>query len=132
MDNFFTRLLLGSHIKPARKVRISFSDRFPEALNVEWFEWEEGYEAVFYLQDREYIAHYHKTGELAELKENIKPEFFKGRISKIASAYGEVMNVIRIDKKDGNLYEIIFRTPDLVRYFLLLDAAGKELRKCKL
>lgn len=132
MDNFFQRLLSGSLVMPGRLIKSAFHSKFPDAVNVEWFEWNQGYEAVFYIENREFIAHYEKDGALVELRENIAPGNFEGKIANIARTYGEVMNVIRIEKLNVILFEIIYRTSDLVRYFLLLDEKGKELAKDKL
>lgn len=117
---------------PGRIIKNAFHSKFPDAVNVEWFEWNQGYEAVFYIENREFIAHYEKNGNLVELRENIAPGNFEGQIANIARTYGEVMNVIRIEKLNGILFEIIYRTNDLVRYFLLLDEKGKELARDKL
>ena len=52
-------------------VKTEFTKQFSEAKNIEWEYKKNSYEAIFYLEGREYIAQFSDHGELKETKKNL-------------------------------------------------------------
>ena len=125
-------ILHSKNVDLPEKVKTSFDDCFYNPLNVEWFELNDKFEAVFYEDELEKIAMFNTDGELLEEKVNLGIELLPARVKMVARNHGELMNSIRIKRKQDILFEIIYRDKAYERYLLLLDIEGKILNKEKL
>lgn len=108
-------------------VKNELSSLFPQAINIEWNQIDNAYEAVFYLNGVEHIAKISDDGNLLEFKKNLwlheVPEF----ISAKSSEHGEMMSAIAIFAGTDTKYEIIIRKKDFNRFLLLFDNEGNLL-----
>ncbi|HAX95330.1 MAG TPA: hypothetical protein DCY35_02220 [Prolixibacteraceae bacterium] len=110
----------------------AFVARFGDSLNIEWHKENDNYEAVFYRDTTEIIAIFSASGELLEQKYNLDLRLVTPPIAHQASAIGELMNLIEIDRQGKIFYEIIARDGMLDRYSVLLEDNGTVLEKRKL
>jgi hypothetical protein len=117
---------------PPEKIVQALYSLYGQLLNVEWFKEEEGYEAVFYHQDKECIACFNEEGELLVSKRNLPLSMVTPEVKREALAVGELMNLIEINRQGNFFYEIIARDKNLDRYSLLLERDGSLLEKRKL
>lgn len=131
-NNFFRFLFQDKENLPSKEVFVVFKKIFPKAKNAEWVQKNEHFEVIFYEHDIEKIAEFDRHGNLLLLKTNINPAVFNGEIRKVADKYGEIMNVIKIEKDNNVQFEIIVRDIELTRFELLIDQEGKELKFGKL
>lgn len=97
---------------------------FPEAINIEWEPKENIFEAVFYLNEVEYIAHITRQGKLVEYKKNLWINELPDSVNAKAVKFGEIMNAIVISKGAEQFYEVIIRNKELNRKLLLFDSNG--------
>lgn len=104
-----------------QKVQKVIFDRFPKAINIEWHQHPNLFEAVFYLDEVEHIAGISPDGKLVSYKKNLKindlPEIIKSR----SQAEGEIMSAISHHSSEGVRHEIIIRKIDFSRYLLLFN-----------
>ena len=132
MKNILSKIFKFSSVSLPSKVKVSFFEKFGDSLNVEWLHTEDSYEAIFYLEEIEHIAHFDTTGKLLNLKKNLPfigtPEHIKEK----AALHGELMNVIEIREEDIVGYELIIRDETLIRFSLLLNEKGGLIQKSKL
>jgi hypothetical protein len=132
MKNIFSKLFRFVQVSPPEKVKDSFMEKFGESINIEWLQTEDCFEAIFYLDDVEHIAHFDSSGKLHNLKKNLSILSSPEQIKQKAAQYGELMNVIEIIEDEVVGYEIIIRDEDLIRYSLLLNEKGGLIQKSKL
>jgi len=132
MKNIFNKLFTFSSISIPDSVRNSFTEKFGNSINIEWLQTDDFYEAVFYHDDIEHIAHFDSTGKLLNLKKNLSIYKFPSHIRNKAAEHGEIMNVIEISEKEIVGYELIVRNEALIRYSLLLNQNGGLIKKYKL
>lgn len=111
---------------PAKIKNLLFS-AFPEAKNVEWESREDGYEAVFYVNEVEHIARITEKDGLTGFKKNLKPEELPEAVSTECQKAGEIMNAIAIHTKNKILYEVIVRDHEFNRTLLLVSETGELL-----
>lgn len=126
-EYFFTSWLEGNAISAPEIVRRSFDEKFPEAINVEWFQAEELYEAVFYDDDIEKISRFSPDGDWIETRTNLDITVLGNQIKVTAEKHGEIMNAILIEQQDGEKYEVIISDRLLKRYLLILSQSGKMI-----
>ncbi|MDP2722851.1 MAG: hypothetical protein Q8O72_08845 [Bacteroidales bacterium] len=100
---------------------------FPRAINIEWNKAGDNFEALFYMDEVEYIARLSEKGLLLEYKKNVRTNEIPEKISLTATGHGEIMSAIAIYQGETLVHEIIVRKPDLSRYLLLLDDEGHLL-----
>lgn len=128
MNNLFNKIFHASTKQIPQKIKDSLILQFPEALNVEWEAKGKFYEAVFYVNDIEFIAKISEDSTIVEFKQNLKlnelPDFISAQCLKL----GEIMNAIVIKRDKAVLYEVIVRDKNLDRSVLLLDERGKLLK----
>ena len=117
---------------PPKAVLDAFVAQYGESLNIEWLKENENYEAVFYKENTEIIAIFSASGVLLEQKFNLDLSLVTPPVAAQASAVGELMNLIEIDRQGKIYYEIIARDGMLDRYSLLLEENGTVLEKRKL
>ena len=132
MKNIFSKIFKFSTISAPEKVTNSFSEKFGDSINTEWLQTDDFYEAIFYLEDIEHIAHFDSTGKLINLKKNLSVQTIPAHIKEKASQHGELMNVIEISEKEIVGYELIVRDEMLIRFSLLLNENGGLIQKNKL
>jgi len=125
MENFIKKIILGNGIKPSEECLNTFKSNFKKAVNVEWFDRETYYEAIFYKEKLEHIAIFSKLGELIEYKVNLPTGYLPALIKKHLENKGEIMNVVLRNKGNSIEYEAIIRDADLVRHLILLTNLGK-------
>ena len=132
MKNILTKLLKFSKISIPAKVRASFLEKFGDSLNVEWMHMDESYEAIFYLDGNEHIAHFDMIGKLINLKKNLPLYTAPGFIIQKAALHGELMNIIEIREEEIVGYELIVRDQSMIRFSILLNEKGGLIQKHKL
>ncbi len=132
MKNIFNKILNFSNVTLPSSVKNSFLKKFGNSINVEWLHSDDFYEAIFYLDGIEHIAHFDSTGLLLNLKKNLSLQSIPEHIKKKASFHGELMNCIEISEDDVVGYELIVRDEALIRFSLLLNEKGGLIYKSKL
>ncbi|MDP2336346.1 MAG: hypothetical protein Q8N05_07840 [Bacteroidota bacterium] len=132
MKNILSKILKFTSVTIPTKVKNSFFEKFGDSRNVEWLHADDFYEAIFYLEDSEHIAHFDTTGKLLNLKRNLSIHTIPEHIKEKAAQHGELMNVIEIREEEIVGYELIIRDEDLIRFSLLLNEKGGLIQKSKL
>jgi len=110
----------------------TFNQNFEDAINVEWFEKENNYEAIFYLNNLEHIALFTLTGFLEEYRLNIPANYLPGHINNMVSSRGEIMSSVMRNKGNKVEYEVIVRDKELNRHLITLSDMGKAIEEKKL
>lgn len=132
MKNILSKLFKFSTISLPSPVKNSFLDQFGDSINVEWTQSDDFYEAIFYRDEIEHIAHFDSSGKLLNLKKNLPIHATPIHIKEKGQKHGEIMNVIEIREDDIVGYELIIRDEALIRYSLLLNEKGGLIQKSKL
>lgn len=132
MTNFLKKIFKTSHKTIPDQVQQALRSVFPDAINIEW-EFKEGlYEAIFYLNEVEYIAKVSEEYGIVEYKINLKPTELPEGVLLSGKKQGEIMNVIAIHRNQELLYEIIVRDEKFNRTLLLLSSSGELLNAKKI
>lgn len=132
MKNIFSKIFKFSNVSLPDAVKDSFMEKFGSSINTEWLETDNFYEAIFYLNDIEHIAHFDSAGKLLNLKKNLSVAMAPEHIKQKAAEHGEIMNVIEISEETIVGYELIVRDEALIRFSLLLNEKGGLIHKSKL
>jgi len=132
MKNILSKIFNFSNISLPEAVKNSFSEKFGDSINIEWLHSDDFYEAIFYHDDIEHIAHFDTKGNLLNLKKNLSIYSIPDHIREKASEHGELMNVIEISEREIVGYELIVRDETLIRFSLLLNEKGGLIQKSKL
>ncbi len=132
MKNILSKIFKFSNVSLPLSVKESFLEKFGESINVEWLHSDDFYEAIFYLEEVEHIAHFDTTGKLLNLKKNLSIQATPEHIKKKAADHGELMNVIEIREEEIVGYELIVRDETLIRFSLLMNEKGGLIQKSKL
>jgi hypothetical protein len=132
MKNLFAVIFRNHSKEIPEGVKRKFYEKFPDAINVEWENKRNIYEAVFYLNDIEHIAQLNTEGELAEYKKNLWPGELPDNITLKSSEIGEIMNSIVIFKNNTRIYEVIIRDINHHRKLLLFDVNANLINSEKL
>lgn len=132
MKNILSKIFNFSSVSLPEAVKNSFSEKFGDSINVEWLLTDDFYEAIFYHEDIEHIAHFDSTGKLLNLKKNLSVYAAPEHIKEKATLHGELMNVIEISEEEIVGYELIVRDESLIRFSLLLNEKGGLIQKSKL
>jgi hypothetical protein len=125
---FFKLWLTGNAISAPEIVRKSFNIKFPGAINVEWFQTEDDFEAVFYDNDTEKIGRFSPEGNWIETRINLDITGLNNDIKVSAEHHGEMMNAILIELPDEKKYEVIVRDEQLNRFLLILSYSGEIIK----
>lgn len=132
MKNFLKSVFEGTGISPTKVCLQAFAQNFEKAINVEWYDKKDYFEAIFYKDNIEHIAMFDKTGNLLEYKlylpEGYLPELIKNKVE----AKGEIMNTVMRNKGNKVEYEVIVRDKELNRYVLTLSDVGSLCEEKKL
>ncbi|MBN2610718.1 MAG: hypothetical protein JXB00_04100 [Bacteroidales bacterium] len=123
-EDFFKSLLTGNFIDPPELVNKELYMKFPHAINVEWMKDGAGFEAVFYEHETEKIARFSAEGDWFETYTNLEISALDEPVGKSSENYGEIMNAIRIDSREGTKFELIVRDNNLKRYLLIIMPDG--------
>jgi hypothetical protein len=132
MKNILSKIFKFSNVSLPEAVTNSFSEKFGNSINIEWIRSEDFYEAIFYHEDIEHIAHFDSKGKLLNLKKNLSILSVPQHIKEKADEHGELMNVIEIYEDQIVGYELIVRDEALIRFSLLLNENGGLIQKSKL
>lgn len=128
----FAKILSGKPKSIPENVIAELNKHFPNAINVDWEIKEAGYEAVFYLQDTEHIAHISADGILRTYKRNLWPNELPDSIAEVCKQQGEIMNAIAIFRDKDQFYEIIVRDKNFNRTLLLFQKNAALVEKHKI
>lgn len=128
MIQFFQNIFKGSTVKPIKNVLKAFKQEFPYAGSVEWFETDYGYEAVFYVDERETIVRIDRDGDIFECRSNLTVTEIPPKMDTLLPPGMERMNYILIKKAGATLHEFILRDSPTSRHMMLLDDSGKLLK----
>ena len=132
MKNIFSKIFKFTNVNLPRPVKIAFSEKFGESINVEWLQIDDFFEAIFYLEEMEHIARFDANGKILNVKRNLSIHSIPAPINEKASLHGELMNVIEISEETIVAYELIVRDETLTRFSLLLNEKGGLIHKSKL
>ena len=115
------------------EVTNSFSEKYPDAKNVEWKDKLSNFSAGFEWEDEKYEAHFNKKGEwlstdkeidVNDLPANVKDGFDKSKYSD-----WETKNAYRIDMPDDKInYRIHVARSSIQKKILLFNEEGKLLK----
>lgn len=132
MKNILGKIFKFTNVSLPIAVKDSFFEKFGDSINVEWLHFDDFYEAIFYLEEIEHIAHFDSAGKLLNLKKNLSIQATPEHIKRKADEHGELMNVIEIREDEIVGYELIVRDETLIRFSLLLNEKGGLIQKSKL
>jgi hypothetical protein len=122
MNNLFK----DNTIQPPQDIINALVKYFTRPLNIEWFKKNDLYEAIFYSENKEHIAHLSFDGKLRDYRVNRLiselPVFIENQIK----PRGEIMNVVSIHSDKNVRYEVIFRDSKLTRFVAMFDNSGIE------
>lgn len=114
------------------QVKEQFFRNFPNAINIDWETKGKSYEAVFYQDEKEYIARFSHHGDLIEYKKNLWPEELSDPIAEQCRLQGEIMNVIAIYRENKTFFEVIIRNNQLKRTLFIFNQDAKLIENRKL
>jgi hypothetical protein len=132
MSEFSRNIISSKGETPPENIQRAFTEKFPGAINIEWTDKSKYFEALFYLEQIEYIAIFSPGGDLMEYKMFLPEDYLPANIRKKLSSLGEVMNAVLINKGNRIIYEIIYRDTDLNRYIVYLTNLGRTIKKERL
>ena len=127
MKNNLTKIFGTSTKKIPDHIISQLLKHFPDALNIDWDIKDDFYEAVFYVDDTEFIAKISEENGLTGYKKNLKLDELPEIINAECEKSGEIMNAIAIYTKSNLLYEIIVRDKEFRRTLLLISKSGEIL-----
>lgn len=132
MKNPFAKIFQNSPKSIPEKVLTELNRHFPNAVNVEWEIKKENFEAIFYLEDVEHIAHISIDGKLEEYKRNLWLNELPKKITEECEQLGEIMNAILILRENKQFFEVIVRDSKLKRKLFLFDESATLVNSHKL
>ena len=115
------------------EVTTSFSEKYPDAKNVEWKDKLSNFSAGFEWKDEKYEAHFNKKGEWLstdkEIDINDLPAKVKDGFDKSKYSDWETKNVYRIDMPDDKInYRVHVSKSTIQKKILLFNEKGKLLK----
>lgn len=129
MNTDFLRLFLeGSKIEVPENILIKFKQLFSDAKNVEWYENNQIFEAIFYHKNQEIIVKFDHKGNLLETAINMPFDEIPKNIKEKVDKYGEIMNFIKFIKNNTLEYEFIVKDKNSKRYLLIFDSQGNMIK----
>jgi len=132
MEDIIKKIINGDGIEPHLATLEVFETYFPNAININWYKHNQGFEAIFYFNQMEHIALFDLHNVLLEYRRSIAKDFLPEPIRAAVESLGEIMNIVLINKGDGIQYELIYRDKDLKRYLTLYNDFGQQLSVKKL
>ncbi len=128
----FIKIFKSQPVNIPDTVKAGLTRFFPEAKNIDWEHKKNIYEAIFYLNDVEYIARLSNDGGLTEYKKNIWIDELPRTIVERCNTEGEIMNVIAIFKGKDQFFEVIIRDTRLKRKLLFFNQSAELISSQKL
>jgi hypothetical protein len=115
------------------EVTNSFSEKYPDAKDVEWKDKLSNFSAGFEWKDEKYEAHFNKKGEWLstdkEIDINDLPAKVKDGFDKSKYSDWETNNVYRIDMPDDKInYRVHVSKSTIQKKILLFNEKGKLLK----
>jgi hypothetical protein len=132
MKNMLLKIFGTGSDKIPEYVKNQLLQEFPDAINVDWNIKDDYFEAVFYVNETEYIAKISKDSGFTGYKMNLKLDELPELIIDECQKSGEIMNAIVIHAKTRVLYEVITRDRDFNRTLLLLSQSGELLESTRI
>jgi DNA polymerase III sliding clamp (beta) subunit (PCNA family) len=132
MKNPFSKIFKTSSKTIPEKVLEELDHHFPNAFNVEWEMKRGSYEAIFYVDEVEHIAHISAEGKLEEYKRNLWPNELPEKITKECNQLGETMNAIAIFRNGKKFFEVIIRDTKFKRKLFLFEESATLVDSRKL
>ena len=132
MKNPFSKIFKTQAKLIPETIKVQLEAHFPGAINIDWEIKANKYEAVFYLNDVEYIALFSYDGKLLEYKKNLWPAELSEEITRESIKFGEIMNSIAIYREGIHLYEVIVRDKNLERKLLIFNHMAKLIESKKI
>ncbi|WP_291856023.1 hypothetical protein [Marinilabilia sp.] len=132
MKNFLRKVVEGNGVSPSEICLQSFNENFKDAVNIEWFNKSDYFEAIFYKNNLEHIAIYSLTGILTEYRVNLPSDYLPEPIKNKALVKGEIMNSVMRNKGNMLEYEVIVRDKESNRNQLIFSDAGNLIEEQKL
>lgn len=132
MKNLFSKIFKTSFSPIPEKVLTELDHHFPNAFNVEWERKRGSYEAIFYVENVEHIAHISAEGKLEEYKRNLCPNELSGKITEECNQLGEIMNAIAIFRDGKKFFEVIVRDSKFKRKLFLFEESATLVDSRKL
>lgn len=127
MKNSFLKIFGASSKKIPENVKEQLLKQFPEAINIDWDKKDDLYEAVFYLNETEYIAKISEEDGLTGYKKNLKADELPPEVIAESETHGEIMNAIAIYTRANHFFEVIVRDREFNRTLLFISKSGELL-----
>jgi len=125
MKDFVKKVMEGDGVVPSEGCLNSFHQNFEDAVNIEWFQRENYFEAVFYKNNLEHIALFSLEGIFMEYRINLPTDYLPEPIKKTALSRGEIMSSVMRNKGNMVDYEVIVRDKELNRHLVTLSDIGR-------
>jgi hypothetical protein len=132
MNNFLRKVMGRNGVSPSDLCLQSFKENFEDAVNIEWFNKTDYFEAIFYKNNMEHIAIFSLAGALIEYRLNLSADYIPEPIKNKALVKGEIMNSVMRNKGNMLEYEIIIREKDLKRKLIIFSDTGKLIEEKQL
>ena len=129
MKDLLNEIFKNDEPRPSVEVLRGFTKSFPGAINAEWMKDRDEWEVIFYQDQVEKIVRLSAAGNVLETRTNISIGEIPLVIQDTAARRGEIMNVILIRRFDEVYWEIIYRDKELVRFLLILNKDGGEIKQ---
>ena len=130
--NFLRKVIKGTGITPTALCIEAFNLNFRNAVNVEWYNKGDLFEAIFYKDNIEHIALFNTDGILQEYTQYLPEGYLPESMKNILETRGEVMNSVLKNKGNTIEYEVIYRDKELNRYLINFSDIGKVLEEKRL
>jgi hypothetical protein len=127
MNDFVKKVIEGKGITPSTNCLQTFNQNFETAINVDWFDRGDYFEAVFYKDNIEHIVKIDYLGTLLEYKQFLPDGYLPESIKIKLENRGEIMNAVLINKGNTIEYEVILRDGEFNRFLITLTDMGKIL-----
>ena len=124
MINYLKKAIQGNGVSPSELCLNAFNAQFENAVNIDWFNKGDCFEAIFYLDHLEHLALFDLTGVLLEYSVNLPSDLLPENIRVVAMQKGEIMNAVLKNRADLIQYEVIARDLALDRFLLLVTENG--------
>jgi hypothetical protein len=132
MNDFLKKIIDGNSVTPLDVCLKAFSRNFGDALNIDWYDKGEFFEAIFYKDKIEHIAIFDLEGTLIEYKMHLPEGYLPESIKTFAETRGEIMSSVLRNKGNRIEYEVIVRDSLLTRYMINLTDMGIVLEEKEL
>ena len=132
MNNFLKKVVEGKGVSPSDICLQSFKENFEYAVDIEWFNKTDYFEAIFYKSNLEHIAIFSLAGVLTEYLLNLPSDYLPEPIKNKALVRGEIMNSVMRNKGNMLEYEVIVKDKGMNRFQILFSDVGNLIEEKKL